>query len=322
MNPGNNAHGQQTITAAQINSYLGASYAFSYIKGVQDPGTNPGGAFSQAAIALSDGLLLLKTGGTGSVAVTLEGSWDSGVASGVTSQAVVRDFAVSAGDLLLVCVIGNQDDNVTSVTDGQFGSLTTYSNSKNWDGGNSNWMQLFWGVAGQSNSASGSNTVTAEFSSSTSKAEVIVAQFRCSSGYIFEPSPLGAAVTDGPQAEPGTGTGAIGSGNTNFGYQPMLAFAACFDETGSGGQTLATSGWSSGFEASSGKFVPAWAVITATGNQGASWTASSSGGSDTYQAMLVGLKIASAALTATLEGSWDSGVASGVTSQSVVAILR
>ena len=180
---------------------------------------------------------------------------------------------------------------MSSVTDGQFGSLTTYSSSKNWDGANSSWMQLFWGVATQSANGSSSNEVTASFSSSTSKAEVIVAQFRCSSGYTFESSPLGAAVSLGPQADPGTGAGAIGSGNTNFGYQPMLAFAACFDDTGSGGQTLATSGWSSGFTASSGKFVPAWSVITATGYEHASWTASPSGGSDTYQGMLVGLKI-------------------------------
>lgn len=218
-------------------------------------------------------------------------SWDSGVASGVTSQSVVRDLAVTTGDVLVVCVIGNVDNNVSSVTDGQFGTLATYTNATNWDPGNSGWMQLFWGVATQDYAASGSNKVTANFSGSTSKAEVIVAQFSCSSGYIFASSPLGAAVQNGPQSAPGTGAGAITSGGTNFGSQPMLAFGASFDETGSGGQTVATDGWTSKFTAGGGKFVPAWNIITATGGEEAAWTASSAGGSNTYQAMLVGLKI-------------------------------
>jgi len=77
-------NGSQTITASQINTYLGGSYSFSYISGVQDTTTNPGGPFSQATLADSDGLLLLKSS---SSSVTLQGSWDSGYTStGVTQK--------------------------------------------------------------------------------------------------------------------------------------------------------------------------------------------------------------------------------------------
>lgn len=65
--------------------------------------------------------------------------------------------------------------------------------------------------------------------------------------------------------------------------------------------------------------VPAWDVITVTGGQEVTWTAASSGGSDTYQSMLIGLKIATTSLDVSLQGSWDSGHSSaGVTQKSVV----
>lgn len=287
-NPAGN--GLRTITATQINTYLNGSYAYSYIQGVQDPATNPGGTFSQATLADADGLLLLKSGG--GLAVTFTGSWDSGwSSSGVTVKSVGRDSAVQAGDLLLVWVTGNVDNNVSKVVDGQFGTLAMYSQAAQWNSTNSSWSQLFWAVATQDYEASSGNEVTANFSSSTGYAEVIAAQFRCSSGYIFEPtaSVLGASVHDQSIA-PGTGAGAITSGNSNFGTVPMLAFAGCLDITGDGGQTVAN-GWTSSFTGNGGNFVPAWSVITATGYQHASWTAAPSGGSDSYQAILVGLKI-------------------------------
>jgi len=286
-------NGAQTVTAAQINSYLGKSYSFAYIQGIQDTVTNPGGTFSQATLADSDGLLLLKSGGSGPIAVTLQGSWDSGyVSSGVIQKSVGRNSAVNAGDILIVCVLGNVDNNVSSVVDGQLGTLTTYSGATNWDAGNSSWIQFYWAVATQNYSGSSSNVVSANFSSSTGYAEVIAAQFRCSSGYVFEStdSVLGAAVNDGPQVSPGTGAGAIVSGSTNFRSSPVLAFAGCLDVSGNGGQKAAN-GWTSSFTGNGVNFVPSWSVITTTGYQEASWTAASSGGSDTYQAMLVGLLI-------------------------------
>lgn len=286
-------NGAQTVTAAQINSYLGASYTFAYIQGIQDTVTNPGGTFSQATLSDSDGLLLLKGGGGGPLTVTLRGSWDSGyLSSGVTQKSVGRNSAVNAGDILIVCVLGDVNNDVTSVVDGQFGTLSSYSGASNWDPGNFSWVQFFWAVATQNYSASSTNEISANFSSSTGYAEVIAAQFRCSSGYIFEStdSVLGASVNDGPQASPGTSAGAIVSGSTNFRSSPMLAFAGCLDVNGTGGQTAAN-GWTSSFTGNGANFVPSWSVIMATGSQEASWTASPSGGSDTYQAMLIGLMI-------------------------------
>lgn len=153
-------------------------------------------------------------------------------------------------------------------------------------------MQLFWAVATQNYNAEPTNNVVADFSSSTEFAEVIVAHFRCPAGYVFAPtaSVLGAAVFDDTQAAPGTGAGAIKSGATNFGSVPMLAFAGSLDVTGSGGQTVAD-GWSSAFTGNGGNFVPAWTMITSTGGVEASWTAAPSGGSDTYQGVLAGLKM-------------------------------
>jgi len=283
-------NGSQTITASQINTYLGGSYSFSYISGVQDTTTNPGGPFSQATLADSDGLLLLKSS---SSSVTLQGSWDSGYTStGVTQKSVARNSNVNVGDLLVVCVLGNVNNNVASVADGQFGALTTYSGAAGYDTQDSSWMQLFWGVATQNYSADPANKVVADFSSTTGFAEVIVAHFRPPSGYVFAPtaSVLGAAVFDDTQIAPGTGAGAIKSGATTFGSAPMLAFAGSLDITGSGGQTVAN-GWTSAFTGNSGNFVPAWTLITATGGEEATWTAAPGGGSDHYQGVLVGLKL-------------------------------
>jgi hypothetical protein len=282
-------NGSRTITAAQINAYLGSSYSFSYIQGGQDPTTNPGGPFSQATLADSDGLLLRKNGST---TVTLQGSWDSGwVSMGVSSKSVVRNSNVNAGDILVVCVLGNQNDNVGSVTDDQLGALVPCAGAAGFDVPGNSWMQLFCAVATQSYSAAPSNVV-AMFKTSTGFAEVIVAHFRAPTGYVFAPtaSVLGAAVFDDTQLTPGTGPGAIKSGATTFSFTPMLAFAASLDVTGNGGQT-ADNGWTSAFTGDLGGFVPAWTLITATGGKQETWTAAASGGLDNYQGVLVGFKM-------------------------------
>ena len=287
-NPGN---ASQTITAAQINTYLGGSHSFSYINGVQDPTTNPGGSFSQATLAVYDGLLLRKNG---SSTVTLQGSWDSGYISGpVSTKSVARNSNVNVGDILVVCVLGNVNNNVQSVNDGQFGALTFDPGAEGFDTQDSSWMQLFWATATQNYSADPGNSVVATFKSSTDFAEVIVAHFRPPTGYVFAPtaSVLGAAVFDDTQVAPGMLPGAIKSGATNFSSTPMLAFAGSLDVTGNGGQT-ADNGWTSGFTGNAGNFVPAWTLVTSTGGKLATWTAAGpSGGLDTYQGVLVGFKM-------------------------------
>ena len=60
LNPKVSGQGTATVTLAQINSYLGASYSLSYIKGVQDSSWNPGGKFSQATLPNRTALFLVK----------------------------------------------------------------------------------------------------------------------------------------------------------------------------------------------------------------------------------------------------------------------
>lgn len=53
-------NGSQTITLAQINSYLGSSYSLKFFQGVQDTSLNSGAAFSSHTLAAADSVLLLK----------------------------------------------------------------------------------------------------------------------------------------------------------------------------------------------------------------------------------------------------------------------
>lgn len=50
----------QSVTLAQINSYLGTSLALNYFVGTQNPTLNTGGSFSSWSPGASDGLFLLK----------------------------------------------------------------------------------------------------------------------------------------------------------------------------------------------------------------------------------------------------------------------
>lgn len=222
-----------------------------------------------------------------SISPVLVWNGDSGFTSaGVSQKSVARNSNVSAGDLFVVCVLGNQDNNVTSVVDGQIGTLGPLGgNTAIWDATSNVWMQFFAAHSVSSYTGSAGNNITVNFSSSTGYAEVIGMQFSPLPGWAI--GAFGASVANGPQT-PGAG-GTITTGNTTISSVPFFFVAASDFASGTGGvgQTV-SNGWTSSFTASSGGFVPSWAVENSTGGYNGAWTVPAGGGTAVYDAILAG----------------------------------
>lgn len=280
------------MTANQLNQYSGN---YSVVSGdISDAGAAASNNYGVTNKTTSSGAMMAieitpYVAPAGPV-VTLEWDGDSGfVSTGTMSKSVTRNNAVSAGDLVIACIFGNQNNNITSVVDGQIGTLSPLGPGQ-WDATDGVWMQFFGAISAQNYGASGGNSITVTFSSNTGYAEVVGAQFSVSAGYAFAPA---TAYSKNTQINPGKVAGAITTGSVTTTSQPFFFFAMSDFAGGShdgSGQTVAN-GWTSTFTAASGGVVPAWTVATTTGNFSGTWTAPAASTTPNYVSLLAGWPI-------------------------------
>lgn len=193
-------------------------------------------------------------------------------ATGATTITVT--LTPTAGNLLVFAVSGDSADTTSIALSDNLGTHNTFTQIST-DLVTASAQRCAWWFA--ANCKSGATTFTATYSASTRFRTIYVAEY---SG-IATTSPL-LNGTRAENANPGTGTDAISSGNANATSQPALVWGFSVDTDGSAaptagtGYTSRTSVWSSA--TCFGR--PEDKRVTATGNVAATFTAVT--GTDTY----------------------------------------
>lgn len=306
-----------TVTADQINSYLGTNYSFSFIKGVQNPALNSGQAMTSVTLQPGgDGVILLHGTASATTAAIVAYDWSGTSGDNIASQSVTRNVAINKGDLLVAWVMGYGSNYPSTVVDGQLGTLLT-AGAAEAETSYPSFLKTYWTIATQDYTADASNQVTASFSPVASHINVIWALYRCSSGYVFgtELASVGAA-----QNSPGTAAGAISTGSVNVGSAPAFLIAGT-EILGLGGPTptVYSAGWTQDFADGTDNFSEATIFVNAQGTQECQWTAASNSGGADYGSVLAAFSVVSSTnqTVTTVSHNWSGTSGNNITSQSV-----
>lgn len=201
----------------------------------------------------------------------------------------------TAGNLLVFCVSGDSLDSTSiALSDnlGGGGSSNTFSQIGTDLVASTDQRCAWWYAA---NCKGGATTFTATFSAGTRFRTIYVAEY---SGIVATSPLLNGARAE--NANPGTGTDAVSSGNANATSQPALVWGFCIDTNGGTTPTAGT-----GYTSRTGVWSTATCLgrpedkrVTSTGNVAATFTATT--GTDTHGS---GVGIFAEAASATIDQS-------------------
>lgn len=191
-----------------------------------------------------------------------------------TATTITVTLTSTAGNLLVFAISGDSLDTTSIALSDNLGTHNTFTQIATDLVATTDQRCAWWFAA---NCKGGATTFTATFSATTRFRTFYVAEY---SGIVTTSPLLNGARAE--NANPGTGTDAVSSGNANATSQPALVWGFCIDTNGSTTPTAGT-----GFTSRTGVWSTATCLgrpedkrVTATGNVAATFTATT--GTDTH----------------------------------------